>query len=142
MRVEEIMTEDVETVSSDVNLMVAAERMRARDIGFLPVVDDDEVVGVLTDRDIILRGLGEGRDPQLTPVGAIMTRAVLWCYEEDVLTDAAKLMEEYQVRRLLVLDGRKRFVGIVSLDDLAAKMSSDRLLGSVLRNVSCVGLHD
>ena len=73
MRVSEIMTRDVETVSSEMDLMTAAEKMRIRDIGFLPVVENDAVVGVITDRDITLRGLGEGRVPQLTTVREIMT---------------------------------------------------------------------
>ena len=136
MRVSEIMTRDVETVSSEMDLMTAAEKMRIRDIGFLPVVENDAVVGVITDRDITLRGLGEGRVPQLTTVREIMTPILVWCYEDDVLTEVANVMEENRVRRLLVLDGAKRLVGLISLDDLAAKMSSDRLLGTVLRNVT------
>jgi CBS domain-containing protein len=116
--------------------MTAAEKMRIRDIGFLPVVENDAVVGVITDRDITLRGLGEGRVPQLTKVREIMTPILVWCYEDDVLTEVANVTEENRVRRLLVLDGAKRLVGLISLDDLAAKMSSDRLLGTVLRNVT------
>jgi CBS domain-containing protein len=134
MRVAEVMTRDVETVESTMDLMVAAEKMKIRDVGFLPVLENDEVVGVVTDRDITLRGLGEGRIPQMTTVRDIMTSTVLWCY--DVLTEAANTMEENRVRRLLVLDGRKRLVGLLSLDDLAARMSSDRLLGTVLRNIT------
>jgi len=136
MRVADVMTFDVETVEAKMDLMAAAEKMKTRDIGFLPVLENNEVVGVITDRDITLRGLGEGRIPQMTTVRDIMTPTVLWCYEDDVLTEAACTMEENQVRRLLVLDGRKRLVGLLSLDDLAARMSSDRLLGTVLRNIT------
>jgi CBS domain-containing protein len=130
------MTRNVETVSGELSLMAAARKMRARDIGFLPVVENDAVIGVITDRDITLRGLGEGRTPQLTTVREIMTPAAFWCYEDEVLTEAARLMEDNRVRRLLVLDGERRVVGLLSLDDLAAHMSSDRLLGIVLRNVT------
>lgn len=139
MRVSEVMTRDVETVGSETDLMTAAEKMRVRDIGFLPVVENDTVVGVVTDRDITLRGLGRGRIPQFTTVGEIMTPIAFWCYEEDVLTDAAQIMEENQVRRLLVLDVGKKLVGLLSLDDLAAAMSSDRLLGTVVRNITAAG---
>jgi CBS domain-containing protein len=120
------------------SLSTAARKMRVRDIGFLPVLENGAVIGVITDRDITLRGLGEGRIPELTTVRDIMTPATFWCYENDVLTEAAKLMEDSKVRRLLVLDEKKRLVGLLSLDDLAAFMSSDRLLGTVLRNVTAV----
>jgi len=136
MRVGDIMTRDVLTVSAKANLVVAAKKMRVRNIGFLPVVENGGVVGVVTDRDIALRGLGEGRIPELTTIREIMTPTIFWCREDDVLTDAARTMEETQVRRLLVLNETKRLVGLLSLDDLAAHMSSDRLLGIVLRHVA------
>lgn len=136
MRVCEVMTRDVETVSSEMSLIAAARKMRVRDIGFLPIVENDAVVGVVTDRDITLRGLGEGRVAELTTINEIMTPTVVWCHEDEVLTEAAKIMEQNHVRRLLVLDDAKRLVGLLSLDDLAATMSSDRLLGTVLRNVT------
>jgi len=136
MRVGDVMTRDVETVSADLSLMAAARRMQRRDIGFLPVVENDVVIGVITDRDITLRGLGEGRTPQLTTVREIMTPAAVWCYENNVLTEAVELMEENHVRRLLVLNRERNVVGLLSLDDLAAHMSSDRLLGIVLRKVT------
>jgi CBS domain-containing protein len=136
MKVHEVMTREVETVLAEVSLSAAARKMRVRNIGFLPVVENNAVVGVITDRDIALRGLGEDRIAELTQVREIMTHAGVWCSEDDVLTDAAKIMEDNQVRRLLVLNDDKKLVGLLSLDDLAAYMSSDRLLGSVLRNVS------
>jgi CBS domain-containing protein len=139
MRVCEIMTPDVKTVPSDMNLNEAARKMRAWDIGILPVVEDDMVVGVITDRDIAMRGPGEGRIAELATARDIMTPLVFWCYDDDVLTEAAKIMEENHVRRLLVLNASKRLVGILSLDDLAAHMSSDRLLGETLRHVSAPG---
>jgi CBS domain-containing protein len=136
MRVSQVMTKDVETISAERSLMLAAEKMRARNIGFLPVLEDESVIGVITDRDITLRGLGEGRAPQLTTVRDAMTPGALCCYADEVLTDAAKLMEENHVRRLLVLDELKHVVGLLSIEDLAAHMSSDRLLGTVLRHVA------
>jgi CBS domain-containing protein len=139
MRVADVMTTGAETVSADASLIVAARKMRDFDIGFLPVVENDIVVGVVTDRDITLRGLGEGRIPELTSVGEVMTPSIVACHKNHVLTEAAEIMEEHQVRRLLVLDDHKRLVGLLSLDDLAAQMSSDRLLGTVLRGVTKTG---
>jgi CBS domain-containing protein len=139
MKVSQVMTRDVETVPADRTLMVAARRMQQRDIGFLPVVDDNKVVGVITDRDITLRALGEGRVPQMTMVGEIMTPKLVWCWDDATLTEAAELMEVNCVRRLLVLDHNGRLAGLLSLDDLAAHMSSDRLLGIVVRHVTAAG---
>jgi CBS domain-containing protein len=138
MRVRDVMTRAVETVSSEASLMRAAQKMDRLNIGFLPVVENHKVVGVITDRDLAVRGLGEGRSPRFTIVKEIMTPEVLWCHQDEVLTEAAKLMENDHVRRLVVLDDQKKLAGLLSLDDLAAHMSSDRLLGTVLRNVTLV----
>jgi CBS domain-containing protein len=136
MKVRDAMTADVETVPLNTSLVAAARLMRHANIGFLPVVEDGIVYGVVTDRDLLLRGIAEGRNPHMTTVGNLMTRALVWCYEDEVLTEAARVMEENHIRRLLVLDNNKRLVGLLSLDDLALKMSSDRLLGSVVRHVT------
>jgi len=136
MKVCDVMTRDVEIASSEMSLTEAARRMRVRDVGFLPVAANGTVVGVITDRDITLRGLGEGRIPELTKIGDVMTPMAVWCYEDDVLTHAAQTMEENRVRRLLVLDSTQKLVGLLSLDDLAEHLSSERLLGTVLRNVT------
>jgi CBS domain-containing protein len=110
--------------------------MRRHNIGFLPVLDEGTVLGVLTDRDMVLRGMTEGNDPRYVLVRDVMTRVPIWCYEDDVLTAAAQLLQESHIRRLLVLNRDHELVGILSLDDLAAKMSSDRLLGVTMRNVT------
>ncbi len=138
MKVRDVMSGCVEAVPMNTSLVGAAKVMRRENIGILPVVEDGAVLGVLTDRDIVLRGISEGRNCYMTKVSDIMTPAQVWCYVDDVLTDAARVMEENHVRRLLVLDRSKRLVGVLSLDDLAAKMSSDRLLGSVVRGVAAV----
>ena len=138
MRVSEVMNRDVATISADANIVEAATMMRARNIGFLPVIEDGKVVGVLTDRDIVIRSIYEDQTPVSTKVSEVMTSTSIWCYEEDVLTDAAKLLADHHIRRLVVFDRDKNVVGLLSLDDLAAKMSSDRLLGSVLRQVTAV----
>jgi CBS domain-containing protein len=136
MKVDEVMSRKVVTVPVDTTLGEAAELMREYDIGFLPVIASDVVVGVLTDRDIVIRSLSAGNNPHLTPVRDIMTSEVIWCYDDDVLTDAADILADNHIRRILVLDRNRKLVGLLSLDDLAAKMSSDRLLGDVLRHVT------
>jgi CBS domain-containing protein len=136
MRVKDVMTKDVQVATIDMSLVAAAKVMRGQSIGFLPVVENGYVLGVLTDRDMVVRGIAEGRNVYMATAGDIMTSAVMWCFEDETLVEAAQLMEDNRVRRLLVLDREKRLVGLLSLDDLAARMSSDRLLGTVLRNVT------
>jgi CBS domain-containing protein len=136
MRVGEVMPHDVVAVPVDATIVEAAELMKKYDIGFLPVVASDVLVGVLTDRDIVIRGICERANPYLTPVRSVMSAKPVWCYADDVLTGAADILSENHVRRLIVVDSNKRCVGLLSLDDLAAKMSSDRLLGDLVRHVS------
>jgi CBS domain-containing protein len=136
MRVAEVMTRGVITVPVDATVAEAAELMKNHDIGFLPVVADDILVGVVTDRDLVVRGMCERANPYLTPVRSIMSTRLVWCYAHDVLTDAADILADNRVHRLVVVDSEKRLVGLLSLDDLAAKMSSDRLLGDLVRHVS------
>ncbi len=136
MKVHEVMSPNVHVISLDTSLVDAAKLMRREAIGFLPAVEDGIVMGVVTDRDLLLRGIAEGRNPHMTTVRHLMTRALIWCYEDDVLTAAARIMEDNRIRRLLVLSRDKRLVGLLSLDDLAAQMSSDRLLAEVLRHVT------
>lgn len=136
MRVAEVMTRDVVTVPVDGTIVEAAELMKKHDIGFLPVIADDIVVGVVTDRDLVVRGMCERANPYLTAVRSVMSTMPVWCYAHDVLTDAAEILADNRVRRLVVVNEEKRLVGLLSIDDLAAKMSSDRLLGDLVRHVS------
>jgi CBS domain-containing protein len=136
MKVKDVMTKDVQVANVNTSLVGAAKLMRREAIGFLPVVENGVVLGVVTDRDMVTRGIAEGRNVYMSTVGDIMTTAMMWCHADETLTEAARLMEDNHVRRILVLDVHKRLVGLLSLDDLAAKMSSDRLLGTVLRNVT------
>src|SRR5579883_2191403 len=101
MRVAEIMTRSVVAVPVDATLVEAAELMRDHGIGFLPVVASDVVVGVVTDRDLVIRGIGECKNPALTPVRAVMSTKPVWCYEHDVLTDAADILANNHLHRLI-----------------------------------------
>lgn len=116
-RVDEVMTRTVETISPDVTIQEAAQKMEAADVGPLPVVEGDRVVGILTDRDVITRAVSEGRDPQ-THVRDIMTTDVVSCVVGDDVREVARRMQEAQLKRLVVLDPDHRLVGIVSLADL------------------------
>jgi CBS domain-containing protein len=130
------MSQDVVTVPIEATIVEAAELMKKYDIGFLPVLAGDILVGVVTDRDLVIRGLCERAHPYATPVSSVMSTTPVWCYEHDVLTDAADILADNHVRRLVVVDSNKKLVGLLSMDDLAASMSSDRLLGDLLRHVT------
>jgi CBS domain-containing protein len=135
MKISEVMSRNVAVTSPEATLKEAAELMRDRNIGFLPVIRNGSVVGVVTDRDIVVRSICDGLDAEATRVRDVMTRSSFQCYEDQVLTDAARIFSFNRVRRLLVFNRDKKLVGLLSLDDLAAKMSSDRLLGTVVRKV-------
>src|SRR6516165_170212 len=135
MRVSEIMTRDVVAVPVDATLVEAAQLMRDHGIGFLPVVASDVVVGVITDRDLVVRGLAENLNAALTPVRAVMSTKPIWCYEYDVLTDAADILANKHLHRLIVVDSDKKLSGLLSIDDLAVNMSSDRLLSDTVRQI-------
>lgn len=136
MKVADVMTRSVDVANPDARLDEAAERMRQLDAGVLPVVDGDKVVGMITDRDITVRATAEGRDPVTTKVSEIMTSEVVFTYDDEDVKDAAKLMQDHQVRRLVVLDREKKLVGIVSLGDLAVDTKDDKLKGQVLEEIS------
>lgn len=124
MQVKELMTRDVRLLSPQDTLRNAARHMRDDDIGSLPVADGDRLVGYLTDRDLVIRGLAEGRDAD-TSVREIMTDRILYCFEDDSVEDVAANMAENQVRRLPVLSRNKRLVGIVALADLATQADDE-----------------
>lgn len=136
MKISEIMTREVEIVHMNDSLQTAAEKMRFRDIGFLPVYDGEKLMGTLTDRDIVIRATAEGVDPQENLSEEYITKPVVSCYDDQAIEEAADLMEVHQIRRLVIL-GRDddRIVGVVSLGDLATKVDSDTP-GDVLEEVS------
>ena len=136
MQVKDIMTRDVRAIHVNESLEAAAAGMALLDVGPLPVHDGEKLVGVLTDRDIVVRAVARGMDPIQTRVGQVMTPAVVHCYEDQDVHEAARLMEEHQVRRLIVLDRNERLVGIVSLGDLAVGTGDEKLAGEVLEGVS------
>lgn len=136
MLLKDIMTRDVQVIPPDAPVKVAAEKMKALDVGPLPVCDGDRLVGILTDRDIAVRAVAEGRDPKRTKVRDIMTPEVVYAFEDQDVEEAARLMRDRQLRRLVVLNREKRLTGIVSLGDLAVETRDKTLAGDVLEKVS------
>ncbi|HYM80620.1 MAG TPA: CBS domain-containing protein [Candidatus Limnocylindria bacterium] len=130
------MTGDVECLAPDSTLQEAARKMKDLDVGSLPICDRDRLSGVLTDRDIVIRSVAAGQDPKSTQVRNVMTPEVIYCFEDQGVEDAARIMEEKQVRRLMVLNREKRLVGIVSLADLAVDAGDDVLSGEALEAIS------
>ena len=124
MKVSEVMTTEVETISADQTAREAASFMIRADAGSIPVCEGDRVIGMITDRDIAVRGVAEGRGPD-TPVSELMSDGVICAHEDEDLQTVAQRMSEEQIRRLPVLDADEKLIGIVSLGDLAREGRGD-----------------
>ena len=134
MKISDVMTPNPKTVKPDDDLQVAASIMRDEDAGSVPVVEDGRVIGMVTDRDIVIRAIADG-DFDCT-VEDVCSEDVV-CARADMSTsDAAELMGEHQIRRLPVVDDNDRLVGIVSLGDIAVKEGRDARTGDTLENIS------
>lgn len=136
MKVKEIMTYNAETVSSEANLIQAAQKMKDLEVGALPVWQEDELVGMITDRDITIRATAEGKFPSQTFVSEVMSPEVFYCLEDDDIADAARIMEEKSVHRLLVFSSDYEPIGFISLSDLAVKSHNEHLTCEVLERIS------
>jgi CBS domain-containing protein len=137
MKISDVMTTDVETVSADQTAQDAAKFMLRAEAGSIPVCDGDKVIGMITDRDIAVRGVAEGRGPD-TPIRDLMTDGIVCAREDDDVQDVASKMSEAQVRRLPVLDAQDRLCGIVSLGDLS-RQTDGGSAGQALEGVSQPG---
>ena len=136
MKLSEIMSRDVVIIQPDDPLQFAAKKMRDRDIGFLPVCDGETLLGVLSDRDIIVRALAGGMDVAIMLSRDLMTTPAIYCFDDQEVSEAAQIMEENQIRRLVVLSrDNNSLVGVISLGDLARIGTTD-LSGKVLKKVS------
>ena len=131
----QIMTKSVATVQRDETLQAAAQRMRDMDVGSLPVLDGQAIVGMVTDRDIAVRGVADGMIPQEARVRDVMTADVRWCGENDPVEQVLEEMGEQQVRRLAVLNEAREVVGIVALGDLATRQAGEHV-DEALREIS------
>jgi CBS domain-containing protein len=133
-RVADVMTPGVETTTSSEALRDAARTMRKGDFGAMPVVDDGRLVGMLTDRDIVVRSVSEGLDPMSARVGDVASPSPVAVAPDQDLDEAMELMAEYRVRRLPVVDG-ERLVGVVSQADVALE-ANEKKTGSVVQEIS------
>lgn len=118
MQVQEIMHPDVQIAHPHMTIRDAARRMRVDNIGALPVGENDRLIGMVTDRDIVIRVIAEDRSPGDTTVREVMSKGICYCFEDDDVAQAAQVMARHQVRRLAVVDHSKRLVGLVALADL------------------------
>ena len=119
MKVNELMSLRVEVATPDDSIQQAARVMHRIDAGILPVGENDRLIGVITDRDIAVRAVAEGKDPRTTLVRDVMSPEVRYCYEDDEVESVAENMAELQIRRLPVVNREKRLCGLISLADIA-----------------------
>ena len=118
-KLRDIMTRDVEMITSKATVQEAAKKMQDLNVGALPVFDGDNLTGMLTDRDLVMRVLAEGRNPKTVTVSEAISKDVVFCFEDDGVDKASQLMAQHQIRRLPVMSSTKRLVGIVTLGDVA-----------------------
>ena len=137
MRVSDVMSTDVETVRPDQMVREAARFMLQADAGSIPVTEGNRLVGMITDRDIAVRGVALGYGPE-TPVSELMTSGIVSAHADELIEEAARKMGEAQVRRLPVIDHDQRLVGIVSLGDLARE-TDEETASQALEGVSAEG---
>jgi CBS domain-containing protein len=135
MHVSEVMSSGPDVIGPDRPLVEAAQKMRDDDVGALPVVENDEVIGMITDRDIAVRAVAAGVDLGSAQVRDAMSTEVIWCSPNDPLEEASRIMAQAQVRRLPVMDGELHLLGMVSLGDLSHNEPAEEAAGA-LRQIS------
>ena len=134
-QLKDLMSRDVKVVGPDVTIADAARMMRDGDFGMLPVSDNDRMIGTISDRDIAIRAVAEGKGAD-TKVRDVMSEGIAWAYEDDSVEKATKLMSERQIRRLPVVDRDKRLTGIVALGDFAVERSQIEPAAQALSEIS------
>ncbi len=135
MKVKDAMHKGVQWVAPDLPLPAIAQKMQKYDVGIIPVGENDRLVGMVTDRDIAVRGVVDGKDPSKLTAKDVMTKGVVWCHDTDALEDAAHMMETKKIRRLPVIDANKRMVGMISLGDVT-HAASQKIAAELTRAVS------
>jgi len=129
------MTRGIRTMAPHESVMKAAQAMNELNVGSIPVCDGEKLVGIVTDRDIVVRGVAEGCAADRTPLSAVMSPQACWCFEDDSIEEAAGKMRDAQIRRMPVVDRDKRLVGMLSLGDIATK-GSEQVAGEALQDIS------
>jgi CBS domain-containing protein len=135
-KVADVMVREVETVSPLATVQEAAERMKAANVGSIPICQESRLVGTLTDRDITIRVTAEGRDPQTTPVRDVMSQPVVTVLPQQDLAEAEQLMHDHQVRRIPVVEQDQRLVGYITTAIIARRDGDEKTVGKVLRGIS------
>jgi CBS domain-containing protein len=135
MKVNEIMHKGAEWVAPDTPVTMLATKMLNEDIGAIPIRQDGQLVGIVTDRDITLRAVANGKDISKLTARDVMTRGVSCCHDTEEVDDAVQLMESKHIRRLPVLDKRDRLIGMLSLGDISSSMPRD-VTGELVQTVS------
>jgi CBS domain-containing protein len=134
-QLKDLMSRDVQVIGPDMTIGQAAARMRDGGFGMMPVGEDDRMIGTISDRDIAIRAIAEGRGAD-TKVRDVMSKGIAWAFEDDSVEKAVELMGKRQVRRLPVVDRAKRLVGIVALGDFAVESSEIQPAAQALAEIS------
>jgi CBS domain-containing protein len=135
MKVRQAMHKGVKWATPDTSVSELAHMMRSHDVGAIPIGENDRLVGMVTDRDIICRGVADRRDLSALKARDVMTHGIIWCRDDQDLADAARIMEQRKVRRLPVIDSNKRMVGMLALGDVSSR-APQGMAGEVLAAVS------
>jgi CBS domain-containing protein len=134
-KVREVMTERPRCVTLETPISEAAELMESEDVGSLPVLEDDQLAGMVTDRDIVIRAVAKGKDPRGMPVREVASRELVTVYADDDLANALQKMASEQVRRLPVVDEENRLVGVLAQADVALG-AKEKAVGEVVEEIS------
>ena len=135
MKAKDLMTPNVQCINPGMSLQEAAATMKRLDVGFLPVCENDRLAGTITDRDIVLRIVAEGREATNCTARDVMTPSARWCHEDQTAEEVAGYMAEKEIRRVLILDRNKRLSGVISIGDLA-KRGEEQKAGEATREIA------
>lgn len=133
--IREVMTGDVEVINPNDTLRDAAEKMRTLNVGAIPVCDGQRVVGIITDRDVVVRAIALGKDANNTQVSDAMSPGIEYCFDDDEVESVLDRMKKKQIRRIIVVNRGKKLVGFVSLGDLSGEVSEHKV-GEALEGIS------
>ena len=134
-KIKDLMSRNVQVISPDATIREAAQHMLKGNFGMMPVGENDRMIGSISDRDITIRAVAGGKDSSTT-VREVMSEGIQWAYENDPVTEVAKLMSEHQIRRLPIVNADKRLVGIVALGDFAVDSTDITVAGEALAEIS------
>lgn len=141
MLVREAMTQHAEWIVPETSLAEVAQKMRDKGIGCLPVGTNDRMVGMITDRDLACRAVADGLNPTTATAKQVMTKGVIWCFDDDDIEGAIRRMEEKKIHHMPVINHQKRLIGILSLSDLALR-GPQEFARNISRLVSRDARHD